>query len=301
MLQQFLSAVSVHRPDAMESGSKDELRVSIGVPTFNRPDGLRRTLECLSAQTYGNIEILVSDNCSPDQAVARVAAEMMEKDARIHFVHQTAALGIFDNFRFVLKETDADFFMWAADDDEWAPTFVARCMNALSGGAVSAMTGIDTLYRQSNKRISMEMPEISETQGMVSNMMAFLRRPTPGMFYGLHRRSALQSFLVDEVFDFYDCYFVLRLLTQGRIVLIPDSLYVAGIDAPAYVTKPVEQKGFLRGIRYLPFYRAASRLIADVSPSASDRMKLEAQLLMIVARLFVTHEGRALLGRLKQR
>ena len=58
-------------------------RVGIGVPTYNRPDGLRRTLACLSAQTYPHLDILVSDNASPDSAVADVVAEMAARDPRM--------------------------------------------------------------------------------------------------------------------------------------------------------------------------------------------------------------------------
>ena len=38
--------------------------VSVGIPTYNRPEGLRRTLECITKQTYKNLEIIVSNNCS---------------------------------------------------------------------------------------------------------------------------------------------------------------------------------------------------------------------------------------------
>ncbi|MBU4370171.1 glycosyltransferase [Patescibacteria group bacterium] len=41
--------------------------VSVGIPTYNRPESLRRTLECITSQTYKNLEIIISDNCSPNQ------------------------------------------------------------------------------------------------------------------------------------------------------------------------------------------------------------------------------------------
>ena len=39
--------------------SKNPVVVSVGIPTFNRPDGLRQTLECITVQTYKNLEIIV--------------------------------------------------------------------------------------------------------------------------------------------------------------------------------------------------------------------------------------------------
>ena len=49
--------------------------VSIGVPTYNRPFGLKKTLECLVNQTYSNIEIIISDNCSTNPDVEKVVNE----------------------------------------------------------------------------------------------------------------------------------------------------------------------------------------------------------------------------------
>ena len=47
--------------------------VTIGIPTFNRANGyLRYALESAIAQTYRNLEIIVSDNCSYDDTEAVV-------------------------------------------------------------------------------------------------------------------------------------------------------------------------------------------------------------------------------------
>ena len=62
--------------------------VSVGIPTYNRPEGLRRTLECITGQTYRNLEIIVSDNCSPDPEVERVVRSFMAHDARIQYFRQ---------------------------------------------------------------------------------------------------------------------------------------------------------------------------------------------------------------------
>lgn len=102
------------------------------------------------------------------------------------------SLGVAGNFRFVLRETKGDYFMWAADDDEWMPTFIERCFNALQSGAASAMSGFETSYRSSGKRRSAVLPELNPMRPVASNMRAFLHCLTPSLFYGLHRRSAIE-------------------------------------------------------------------------------------------------------------
>ena len=270
--------------------------ISVGVPTFNRPDGLRRTLSCLSAQTYPQLEILVSDNCSPGTETIKVLAEMAERDPRIRYVRQSKPLGIAGNFRFVLRETKGDYFMWAADDDEWEPTFIERCSNALQSGAASAMSGFETSYRSSGKRCPAVLPALNPMHTVTSNMRAFLRCLTPSLFYGLHRRSAIGFFLEEDIFDYYDCYFILRLLANGGVVLVPEKLYVAGVDAPEYVIKPMEHS-WGSSLQYLPFYRASRRVFSDININYFDRIKLEAMLAIVLVRLFLVNEGRAVFAR----
>lgn len=96
--------------------------VSVGIPTYNRPDGLKRTLECILAQTYTNLEILVSDNASPNPEVEKIAREFASRDSRIIYYRQEENKGAVFNFKFVLKQAHGKFFMWAADDDYFATT-----------------------------------------------------------------------------------------------------------------------------------------------------------------------------------
>jgi len=271
--------------------------ISVGVPTYNRPDGLRRTLSCLSVQTYPRLEILVSDNCSPGTETAKVLAEMAERDPRIRYVHQSKPLGATGNFRFVFRETRGDYFMWAADDDEWEPTFIERCFNALQNGAASAMSSFEISYRASGKRRPAVLPALDPMHTVASNMRAFLHCLTPSLIYGLHRRSAIVFFLEEDVFDYYDCYFILRLLANGGITIVPERLYVAGVDAPGYVIKPMGHS-WGSSLRYLPFYRASRRVLSDANLNYFDRIKLETLLAIVVIRLFLVNEGRAVLMRI---
>ena len=102
----------------------EEPLVSVGIPTYNRPEGLRRTLECITGQTYKNLEIIVSDNCSPNSDVESVGREFAEKDPRVTYFRQKENFGGGDNFLFVLEQGTGEYFMWATDDDEWDGTFI---------------------------------------------------------------------------------------------------------------------------------------------------------------------------------
>ena len=103
--------------------------VSIGLPIFNRPEGLIRSLECLVNQTYQNIEIVIADNCSSNPEVEKIAREYVAKDARITYYRHDSNKGWGYNTNFVIEKAKGDYFMRATDDDWWDITFIEKVMH----------------------------------------------------------------------------------------------------------------------------------------------------------------------------
>ena len=102
--------------------------VTIAIPTYNRADKyLSHTLECATKQTYENIEILVSDNCSTDQTPEVVNSF---SDPRIKYFRQETNLGAFGNWNFLLEQANGDYFHMYHDDDQIDADFIETCMNA---------------------------------------------------------------------------------------------------------------------------------------------------------------------------
>ncbi|PWB64632.1 MAG: hypothetical protein C3F17_06460 [Bradyrhizobiaceae bacterium] len=104
--------------------------VSIGVPVHNGARFLERALVSLRAQDYPAIEIIISDNASSDETHA-ICARHAGEDARIRLIRQTENRGPHANFEAVCLEARGRYFMWAADDDFWLPTFVSRLVAEL--------------------------------------------------------------------------------------------------------------------------------------------------------------------------
>jgi glycosyltransferase involved in cell wall biosynthesis len=98
--------------------------VSIGVPIFNGATSLPNTLTKLLAQTYQNIELVVSDNCSTDDT-QKICEAFAKKDKRIKYFRQSENGGVGRNFRFVLERAQGKYFLWNAGDDTRSPDYVA--------------------------------------------------------------------------------------------------------------------------------------------------------------------------------
>ncbi|MEX2493376.1 MAG: glycosyltransferase family 2 protein [Nitrospirales bacterium] len=102
--------------------------VTIGIPTYNRADGyLRQALESALRQTYRNIEIRVSDNCSSDHTEAVVKSY---DDPRIVYVKHPQNIGAIRNYNFCLEQAKGEYFLLLHDDDLIDEDFIETCMNA---------------------------------------------------------------------------------------------------------------------------------------------------------------------------
>lgn len=112
----------------MDSKKKLPL-VSIGMPTYNRADGfLREAIQCAVSQTYPNLEIIISDNCSTDNT-ADLVAEF--SDPRIQYHQQSANIGAINNYNYCLNRSNGEYFLMLHSDDTIDSDHIESCINAL--------------------------------------------------------------------------------------------------------------------------------------------------------------------------
>ncbi|MHB1957755.1 MAG: glycosyltransferase family 2 protein [Acidobacteriaceae bacterium] len=98
-------------------------RVAIGIPTLNRSGLALRAIRSALAQTYSDIEVIVSDDASTDDTVSRVQEI---HDARLILFQQPQRLGLVGNFDFCLRHATGEFFLLLGDDDVLLPTAIER-------------------------------------------------------------------------------------------------------------------------------------------------------------------------------
>lgn len=171
--------------------------VTVAIPTFNRPEGLRRTLRSIAAQTWKNIEIIVSDNASTDPSVRAVICDAVATDTRIRAKRHHSNIGAIANFGSLLEEGVGEFFMWAADDDRWEPVFIERCMRALLRNPKLALCQMEAQYELA--RGGGLYPFFCEgaafyevaADGPEARVEYLLRHTYGNLVYGVFRRGAL--------------------------------------------------------------------------------------------------------------
>jgi glycosyltransferase involved in cell wall biosynthesis len=208
--------------------------VSVGIPTYNRPQGLRRTLECMTNQSYTNLEIIVSDNCSPGKETQDVVKEFANKDPRIKYYRQENNKGLVFNFKFLLDKATGDFFIWASDDDLWENNFIDTGVKTLIANPFyqawfCTIDNIDRLDRVIRDYVGFS--RYSSTKDKKNDIVRYLEEPgLPGkanLIHGLFQKEAIKT-TADEYFfnDSYasDVVFNLAFLVRFNLIATDEIL-----------------------------------------------------------------------------
>lgn len=108
------------------------MKVSICIPQYNRVDLLIKALKILENQTYDNIEVVVSDDCSQDDTIEKV--HLLTQSFRFPIVLGTNEknTGYDRNYRKCIELATGDYAIVIGNDDTlWQPDAVQYLVNFL--------------------------------------------------------------------------------------------------------------------------------------------------------------------------
>ena len=221
------------------SFNPDQPLISVGIPTYNRPEGLRQTLGYITGQTYKNLEIIVSDNCSPGEETKKIVQKFIKEDSRIKAFRQEVNKGPVVNFNFVLRAASGKYFMWAADDDLWDKTYIEVLCKLLlkNKGAAIAMSNYKTVPRDkllpehSRARIfHIFSSNFNNNWSIYESLLNYLKTGNHVIIYGLYVTEVLKKiggFHSDSrpFFHCSDYLTVLKMLLNGKVVFTNKILF----------------------------------------------------------------------------
>ncbi|MEI8245071.1 MAG: glycosyltransferase family 2 protein [Lentisphaerota bacterium] len=197
--------------------------VSIGIPTYNRPELLKKCLFCLLNQTYINIEIVVSDNCSPNQAVPNLVAELRKSHANIIYFRHSENIGPSNNFNFVRQKATGKYFMWLADDDLISDRFIEETVNFLEQNEdYSLASGIPFwMDGEIDKIVSLPILSLENCNKLKRIFNYILNVGENSIFYSLMRKTQIDSVLPLPTFPGSDWLLISRMLYLGKAKILP--------------------------------------------------------------------------------
>jgi glycosyltransferase involved in cell wall biosynthesis len=120
------------------------MTVTAVIPTYRRPQLLKRAIQSVLAQTHRDLLVRVYDNASGDETpdvVRRIAAE----DARVSYFAHAENIGATQNFQFGMDEVETPFFSCLSDDDVLFPDFYSTALAAFAREPDALMSICSTL------------------------------------------------------------------------------------------------------------------------------------------------------------
>lgn len=117
----------------------DRPLVSICVPTYNSSRFLRDTLDSIIAQTYDNLEVIISDNASDDETAA-IANEYGVKFGFKVFVNG-GNIGAFNNWNGLIELAQGKYIAIYHSDDIYEPTIIEESVALLERQPQSGLVG----------------------------------------------------------------------------------------------------------------------------------------------------------------
>lgn len=225
--------------------------VSLTIPTYNRPKWLKNALECAINQTYKNIEIILSDNCSEDPEVDKICKEYASKYPQIKHYRQESNIGAGLNGDFCVSKSTGKYIMGLCDDDSIAPTYIEKTLNKILSdkNAVFCWTKINLIDENNNQVTYTESQEKHDSPDLtdkntVNNLIKWY------MVYswvgiGLFKAESFKN--IDWNYKKscgFDIHVIAQLILKGTIVKVEESLYTyrtrsqACYEYRSYTTDP---------------------------------------------------------------
>jgi glycosyltransferase involved in cell wall biosynthesis len=232
-------------------------KYSVLLPTKNRLELLKGAIETVALQSFGDWEIIVSDNCSTDDVIGYVSRLC---DPRIKVSRSEVPLSVTDNWNRAINRASGDYIVMLGDDDGLAPNYFSR-MNSLiaefadpdliyMGAYHFAFPGVipsipegylknvtkvfPILYEKSSAYI---VPKARSERAAI-NSLRLIAEFGYNMQYFLYSRNLIERVLkYGEVYQgaFPDYYAAnVGLLLSEKTVAVPEPLVIIGISPKSF-------------------------------------------------------------------
>ena len=106
---------------------KSSFFVSICIPSYNRPDGLKRALESVDARKYADeIQIVVCEDCAPKRPeVANVVKTFQTvTQYNVKYIENEVNYGHGKNWRQCAHQAEGEYLIYMGDDDMFTPNML---------------------------------------------------------------------------------------------------------------------------------------------------------------------------------
>ena len=203
-------------------------QLSIGLPVYNGEKFIKAALDSLLAQTFGNFELIISDNASTDKT-EEICRAYAAQDKRIRYYRNQSNLGCSCNFNRVFELSVGEYFKWAAYDDLHAPDFLMKCVDVLDNNPKVVLCHSHVYFIDENgdflQNYNIKLNTDSEKPHQ--RFQQLLTKHLCYQTYGVIRASVLRQVPPMGSYGTADGILLLRIALLGQFYEIPEYLFFA--------------------------------------------------------------------------
>lgn len=208
------------------------MKVSVIIPIYKVERFIRRCLDSIINQTYNNLEIIVVDDCSPDNSMA-IVKEYASNDSRFVLSYNSRNLGLMMTRKNGYKIATGNYIMFVDSDDDLPLTAIEKLTAAITRNNCDIVAGtllriyVDGTVKELHSRLPygndrenvfralLEKSFIHSLCGKIYNRRLFRDYEYEGqddftfgedgfLFYQLVANSNKSNFIRDNVYNYYE-------------------------------------------------------------------------------------------------
>jgi GT2 family glycosyltransferase len=169
----------------MTTQDVDMAVITTVLPTYQRPDLLRRAVASVVEQSFASWRLCVCDNGS-DSETEEFMRGLTQQDARVEYHRHRTNIGAVRNFKFGLDRVSTPFFSFLSDDDLLLPGFYETGLALLEKDHEAGFVATEVLHTDSHGKI-LQYPSPTTVPGRYLAPEGLLQVLEPGlpMWHGM--------------------------------------------------------------------------------------------------------------------
>lgn len=116
----------------------EDIKFSVIMPTYGVGDYITDALGCISMQTYDNFEVIIVDDCSPDNS-GELAKAFTQRDDRFYYVKHDVNKGVSEARNTGIEHATGDYLLFLDPDDLYERDLLRVCAAALERNPVDLL------------------------------------------------------------------------------------------------------------------------------------------------------------------
>ncbi|KJS35144.1 MAG: hypothetical protein VR74_17410 [Hyphomonas sp. BRH_c22] len=204
-------------------------RVTLALPVYNGENYIRETLNSLLNQTYGDFELIITDNESTDGTRA-ICETFVARDPRVQYFRNPRNLGAAPNYNRGYELARGEYLKWCAHDDLLSSNFLEECITVLDRDPNIALAFGEThSIDQHGQTIAVppnEMTSLLDADPARRFYRSIDEAATCFPIFGLFRMSVLKRTSLHRKYYGSDRGLIAETALLGKCIRVPEALFL---------------------------------------------------------------------------